>query len=203
MGQMCITLKAAERAKASEQESWAAKEIEWAKEKANLLEAYKKCRQGLERAVQKLKEEREKQTAMEAKRRAARNKRNLKDRCPTVSDSGGESTWGPTPAGVGEPHPEPTRGPAATGGPSRSGSPPREAAKSERAWGLNQDGGKRDGGGRGRWSTATDGSEPGAAPCGLRAVGCQRECGSTGEVPPPTLGGGGGGRGGPRPNTLG
>ena len=38
MGQMCNTLKAAERAKAAEQESWAAKEIEWAKEKANLLE---------------------------------------------------------------------------------------------------------------------------------------------------------------------
>ena len=39
MGQMCNALKAAERAKAAEQESWAAKEIEWAKEKANLLEA--------------------------------------------------------------------------------------------------------------------------------------------------------------------
>ena len=40
MGQMCKALKAAERAKATEQEAWAAKEIEWAKEKANLLEAY-------------------------------------------------------------------------------------------------------------------------------------------------------------------
>ena len=34
MGQMCNALKAAERAKAAEQEAWAAKEIEWAKEKA-------------------------------------------------------------------------------------------------------------------------------------------------------------------------
>ena len=50
--------EAAERAKAAEQESWAAKEIGWAKEKANLLEAYEKCQQGLERAVRKLKEER-------------------------------------------------------------------------------------------------------------------------------------------------
>ena len=86
MGQMCNALKAVERAKAAEQESWAAKEIEWAKEKANLLEAYKKCHQGLERAVRKLKEEREKQTAMEEKRRAARDKRRLKGRRPTASD---------------------------------------------------------------------------------------------------------------------
>ena len=43
MGQMCNALEATERAKAAEQEAWAAKEIEWAKEKANLLEAYKKC----------------------------------------------------------------------------------------------------------------------------------------------------------------
>ena len=78
MGQMCNALKAAERAKAAEQESWAAKEIEWAKEKANLLEAYEKCRQGLERAVRKLKEEKEKQTAMEERRRAAWGKRKLK-----------------------------------------------------------------------------------------------------------------------------
>ena len=103
MGQMCIALKAAEWARAAEQESWAAKEIEWAKEKANLLEAYEKCRQGLERAVWKLKEENEKQAA----------------------------TRDPTPAGAGETNPEPTRRAAATSGPSRSGSPPREAAKSE------------------------------------------------------------------------
>ena len=44
MGQMCNALKAAERAKAAEQESWAAKEMEWAKEKANLLEAYENSR---------------------------------------------------------------------------------------------------------------------------------------------------------------
>ena len=128
MGQMCNALKAAERAKAAEQESWAAKEIEWAKEKANLLEAYEKCRQGLERAVRKLKEEKEKQTAMEERRRAARGKRKLKGCRPAASDSGGESTRGPTPAGVGETNPEPTRRPAAISGPSRSGGPPREAA---------------------------------------------------------------------------
>ena len=95
MGQMCNALKAAEGAKAAEQESWATKE------KANLLEAYEKCRQGLERAVRKLKEEREKQTAMEEKRRAGRGKRRLKGRRAAASDSGGESTRGPTPAGVG------------------------------------------------------------------------------------------------------
>ena len=43
MGQMRNAMKAAERAKAAEQESWATKEMEWAKEKANLREAYKKC----------------------------------------------------------------------------------------------------------------------------------------------------------------
>ena len=51
MGQMCNAMKAAERAKAAEQESWATKEMEWAKEKANLLDTYEKCRQSLERAV--------------------------------------------------------------------------------------------------------------------------------------------------------
>ena len=81
-----------------QQEAWAAKEIGWAKEKANLLEAYEKCRQGLERAVRKLKEEKEKQAAMEEKRRTAGNKRKLKGRRPAASDSGGESTQGPTPA---------------------------------------------------------------------------------------------------------
>ena len=131
MGQMCNTLKAAGRAKAAKQEAWAAKEIGWAKEKANLLEAYEKCRQGLERAVRKLKEEKEKQAAMEEKRRAGLGKRRLKGRRPATSDSGGESTRGPTPAGVGEVNPEPTRKPAATGGPGRCGSPPRGAAGSE------------------------------------------------------------------------
>ena len=47
MGHMCNAMKAAERAKAAEQESWATKEMEWAEEKANLLDAYQKCRQGL------------------------------------------------------------------------------------------------------------------------------------------------------------
>ena len=130
MGQMCNALKAAEGAKAAEQEAWATKEIEWAKEKANLLEAYEKCRQGLERAVRKLKEEKEKQVALEDKRKAARVKRKVKGHHPVVSDSGGESTRGPTPAGTGEATPEATRRPAAAGGPSRSGSPPREASKS-------------------------------------------------------------------------
>ena len=67
---MCNTMKVAERAKAAEQESWATKEMEWAKEEANLLDAYEKCRQGLERAERKLKEEKEKQTTMEERRRA-------------------------------------------------------------------------------------------------------------------------------------
>ena len=119
MGQMCKALKAAERAKAAEQESWATKEIEWAKEKANLLEAYEKCRQGLERAVQKLKEEKETQTAMEERRRAAWGKQKLKGRRPAASDSGGESTRGPTPVEEGETNPEPTRRTATTGSPGR------------------------------------------------------------------------------------
>ena len=75
VGQMCNALKAAEQAKAAEQEAWAAKEIEWAKEKANLLEAYEKCRQGLERAVRKLKEEKEKQVALEDQRRGGGGRR--------------------------------------------------------------------------------------------------------------------------------
>ena len=69
---MCNAMKVAERAKAVEQESWATKEMEWAKEKANLLVAYEKSRQGLERAEPKLKEEKEKQTTMEERRRAPR-----------------------------------------------------------------------------------------------------------------------------------
>ena len=120
------------RAKAAEQEEWATKEIEWAKEKANLLEAYEKCRQGLERAVRKLKEEKEKQTAMEERWRAARSKRRLKGRRPAASDSGGESTRGPTPGGVGETNPEPTRRTATIGGPGRSEGPLRGATGPER-----------------------------------------------------------------------
>ena len=129
---MCNTMKVAERAKAAEQESWATKEMEWAKEKANLLEAYEKCRQGLERAVRKLKEEKEKQTAMEERRRAAWCKRKLKGCRPTASDSGGESTRGPTPVEVEETNPEPTRRTAATSGPGRGEWPLREAAGPER-----------------------------------------------------------------------
>ena len=74
---------------AAEQEARAAKEIGWAKEKANLLEAYEKCRQGLERAVRKLKEEKEKQAAMEEKRSAGWGKQRLKGHRPATSDSGG------------------------------------------------------------------------------------------------------------------
>ena len=44
---MCNAMKEAERAKAAEQESWATQETGWAKEKANLLDAYEKCRQDL------------------------------------------------------------------------------------------------------------------------------------------------------------
>ena len=61
---------------------------------------------------------------MEEKRRSAWSKRKLKGCHPTASDSGEESTWGPTPAGVGKTNPEPTRRPAATCGPNHSGGPP-------------------------------------------------------------------------------
>ena len=80
--------------------------------------------------MRKLKEEKEKQVALEDKRKATRVKRKVKGRHSVVSDSGGESTRGPTPAGAGAANPEPTRRPAAGGSPSRSGSPPREASKS-------------------------------------------------------------------------
>ena len=119
MGQMYNAMKAAERAKAAEQESWATKEMEWAKEKANLLDAYEKCQQGLERAVRKLKEEKEKQATMEERRRAARVKRKLKGHFPAASESGGEYTRGPTPVAVETATPEPARRMAATGGPNR------------------------------------------------------------------------------------
>ena len=134
MGQMCNTLKAAAgRAKAAKQEAWVAKEIGWAKEKANLLEAYKKCRQGLERAVRKLKEEKEKPAAMEEKPRAGWGKRRLRGYRPAASDSGLESTRGPTPAGVREVNPEPTRKPA--GAPAAVGvHPGRPLGLSQEAW---------------------------------------------------------------------
>ena len=73
--QLGNALKAAENARAAEQEAWAAQEADWGKERDNLLEAYEKCRQGLERAVHKLQEEKEKQTAKEEGRRSIRMKR--------------------------------------------------------------------------------------------------------------------------------
>ena len=73
--QLGNALKAAENARAAEQEAWAAQEADWGMERDNLLEAYKKCRQGLERAVHKLQEEKEKQTAKEEGRRSIRMKR--------------------------------------------------------------------------------------------------------------------------------
>ena len=69
--------------------------MERAKEKANLLDAYEKCQQGLERAVQKLKEEKEKQATMGEKQRAARVKLNLKNCLPTASESGVSLLGGP------------------------------------------------------------------------------------------------------------
>ena len=75
--------------------------------------------QGLERAVRKLKEESEKQTTMEEKRRAARFKWKLKGRLPAASESGGESNRGPTLLAVERATPEPTKRMDATGGPNR------------------------------------------------------------------------------------
>ena len=115
--------------------------MEWAKEKANLLDTYEKCRQGLERAVRKLKEEKEKQTANEERRRAARGKRKLKGRLPAASESGGESTLGPTPVEVERGNPEPTRRMAATSGPGQDEGPLRGAAGP----------GRRDLGAESRW----------------------------------------------------
>ena len=71
----------------------------------------------MERAVRKLKEEKEKQTTMEESRRAARGKQKLKGRIPAASESGEESTRGPTPLEVERANLEPTRRLAATGGP--------------------------------------------------------------------------------------
>ena len=83
MGQMCYTLKAAERAKALEQELWAANEAEWGKEKVNLLEAYEKCRQGLERAVHKLRMEKEKHAACEKERQSIRMRQQMRGQLRT------------------------------------------------------------------------------------------------------------------------
>ena len=52
----------------------------------------------MERAVRKLKEEKEKQAAMEERRKAAWGKRRLKGRLPAASDSGGESNQGAHPS---------------------------------------------------------------------------------------------------------
>ena len=60
--------------------------------------------------MRKLKEEREKQTAMEEKRRAAWNKRKLKGRRLAASDSGGESTQGLPPQKWGRLTPSPPGG---------------------------------------------------------------------------------------------
>ena len=81
--------------------------------------------------MRKLKEEKEKQTAMEERQRATWGKRKLKGRRPAASNSGGESTREPTPVEVGETNPEPTRRMATTGGLGRSKGPLRGAAKPE------------------------------------------------------------------------
>ena len=200
---MCNAMKAAERAKAAEQESWATKEMEWAKEKANLLDAYEKCRQGLERVVLKLKEEKEKQTAIEERRRAAWGKGKLKSRFPATSESGGESTRGPTPVEAERANPKPTRRMAATGGPGWDEGPLRGAAGLvRRDLGAEPRWERSDGGGSGGWSTVAAGSETGGAISQLRTTGTRRRGGWTGDVPLPTPGRGGGGRGGQRPNTA-
>ena len=95
--QLGNALKAAEKARAAEQEAWVAKEADWGRERDNLLEAYEKGRQGLERAVHKLREEKEKQAANEEESRSIRMKRRMRSRRPPPSESGGEQTRGPTP----------------------------------------------------------------------------------------------------------
>ena len=92
------------------------------------MDAYKKYRQGLERAVQKLKEEREKQTTMEEMPRATRIKRKLEGRLPVASESGGESNRGPTPVAVERATPKPPKRVAAIGGPNREEGLPGGAA---------------------------------------------------------------------------
>ena len=78
--------------------------------------------------MRKLKEEKEKQTTMEERRRATQGKQKLKGHLLAASDSGGESTRGPTPVEVEGSNPEPTRRTAATGGPGRGEGPLRGAA---------------------------------------------------------------------------
>ena len=122
--QLGNALKAAENARAAEQEAWAAQEADWGMERDNLLEAYKKCRQGLERAVHKLQEEKEKQTAKEEGRRSIPMKRRMRGRCPPASESGEEQTRGPTPATGRRVGPEAVGRPVGHGGPPAGLEPP-------------------------------------------------------------------------------
>ena len=78
--------------------------------------------------MRKLKEEKEKQTTMEERRRATQGKQKLKGHLLAASDSGGESTRGPTPVEAEGSNPEPTRRTAATSGPGRGEGPLRGAA---------------------------------------------------------------------------
>ena len=80
--------------------------------------------------MRKLKEEKEKQVALEDQKRAARTKRKTQARPPAASESGGDSTKGPAPAKAGEADPGATRKLAAGSGPSLSGSQLREASPS-------------------------------------------------------------------------
>ena len=110
----------------------------------------------MERAVWKLKEEKEKQTAMEERRRSARGKRKLKGCLPTASKSGGESTQGPTPVEVERGDPKPTRRMATTGGPGWDEGPLRRAAEP----------GRRDLGAKPRWREERWRRELGMEYCG-------------------------------------
>ena len=110
----------------------------------------------MERAVQKLKEVKEKQTPMEERQMAAWGKQKLKGPHPAASDSAGESTWGPTLVEVEETNPEPTRRTAATGGPGRGEGLLREAAGPE----------QRDLGAEPRWREERWWRERGLEHCG-------------------------------------
>ena len=142
VSQLGNALKAAEKAKATEQEAWVTKEANWGRERDNLLEAYEKCRQGMERAVDKLREEKEKQkTAEEEERRSIRMMRRMRGCLPPASESGGEQTRGLTSAtgrraateSVGKP--AGNGGPLAGLGPSRKGDGPRRGDRGDRGAG--------------------------------------------------------------------
>ena len=107
MNQLGNAPKAAEKERAAEREAGSAKKADWGKERDNLLEAYEKCRQGLERAVHKLREEKEKQAAAEEERRSIRMKRRMRGRLPPASESGEGQTQGPAPATWGKAAAEP------------------------------------------------------------------------------------------------